>query len=82
VFVATTAPGHRIRSVHPDSSRTAMARAYRKRVRLTRGLFLSSRGGNALIGVSRGRVSFIAVAGGGTLRHVGRLNRALRLALS
>jgi lysophospholipase L1-like esterase len=82
VFVATTAPGHRIRTVHPDSSRTAVARAYRKRVRLTRGLFLSSRGGNALIGVSRGRVSFIALAGGGTLRDVGQLNRALRLALS
>ena len=82
VFVATTAPGHRIRSVHPDSSRAAMARAYRKRVRLTRGLFLSSRRGNALIGVSSGRVSFIAVSSRRTLRHVRQLNRALRLALS
>ena len=59
-----------------------MARAYRKRVRLTRGLFLSSRRGNALIGVSSGRVSFIAVSSRRTLRHVRQLNRALRLALS
>jgi lysophospholipase L1-like esterase len=81
VFVATTAPGHRIRRVHADSSKAALARAYPKRVRLTRGLFLSSRRGNALFGVSRGRVSFIAVAGRGALRHVGPLNRALRLAL-
>jgi lysophospholipase L1-like esterase len=82
VFVATTAPGHRIRRVHADSSKAALARAYPKRVRLTRGLFLSSRRGNALFGVSRGRVSFIAVAGRGALRHVRPLNRALRLALS
>ena len=81
VFVATTAPGHRIRGVHPDSSRAAMARAYRKRVRLTRGLYLSSRRGNALIGVWHGRVSFIAVTSDRTLRHVRQLNRALRLAL-
>ena len=59
-----------------------MARAYRKRVRLTRGLFLSSRRGNALIGVSGSRVSFIAVTGDRTLRHVAQLNRALRLALT
>jgi lysophospholipase L1-like esterase len=81
VFVATTAPGHRIRRVHADSRKAALARAYPKRVRLTRGLFLSSRRGNALFGVSHGRVSFIAVAGRGALRHVDRLNRALRLAL-
>jgi lysophospholipase L1-like esterase len=81
VFVATTAPGHRIRRVHADSRKAALARAYPKRVRLTRGLFLSSRRGNALFGVSRGRVSFIAVAGRGALRHVRPLNRALRLAL-
>jgi lysophospholipase L1-like esterase len=81
VFVATTAPGHRIRRVHPDSSRAALVRAYPKRVRLTRGLFLSSRRGNALFGVSRGRVSFVAVAGRGALTRVSRLNRALRLAL-
>jgi lysophospholipase L1-like esterase len=81
LFVATTAPGHRIRRVHADSRKAALARAYPKRVRLTRGLFLSSRRGNALFGVSRGRVSFIAVAGRGALRHVRPLNRALRLAL-
>jgi lysophospholipase L1-like esterase len=81
VFVATTAPGHRIRRVHPDSTRAAFARAYPKRVRLTRGLFLSSRRGNALFGVSRGRVSFVAVAGRGALTRVSRLNRALRLGL-
>jgi hypothetical protein len=81
VFVATTAPGHRIRRVHADSSKAVLARTYPKRVRLTRGLFLSSRRGNALFGLSRGRVSFIAVAGRGALRHVGPLNRALRLAL-
>jgi lysophospholipase L1-like esterase len=81
VFVATTAPGHRIRGVHPDSSRAAMARAYRKRVRLTRGLFLSSPRGTSLLGVSRGRVSFVAVTRRGTLTHVRQLNRALRLAL-
>lgn len=81
-FVATTAPGHRARGVHPDSRRAALARAYPERVRLTRGLFLSSRRGRTLLGVSRGRVSFIAVAGRGALRHVGQLNRALRLALS
>jgi lysophospholipase L1-like esterase len=81
-FVATTAPGHRIRGVHADSRKAALARTYPKRVRLTRGLFLSSRRGNALFGVSRGRVSFIAVAGRGALRHVGQLNRALRLALT
>ena len=81
VFVATTAPGHRIRRVHADSSKAALARAYPRRVRLTRGLFLSSRRGNALFGVSRGRVSFIAVAGRGALRQVRPLNRALRLAL-
>jgi hypothetical protein len=81
VFVATTAPGYRLRGVHPDSGRRALARAYPRRVRLTRGLFLSSRRGNALLGVSRGRVSFIAVAGRGALGHVSQLNRALRLAL-
>ena len=58
-----------------------LARAYPKRVRLTRGLFLSSRRGNALFGVSRGRVSFIAVAGRGALRHRACFNWALRLAL-
>jgi hypothetical protein len=81
-FVATTAPGHRTRGVHPDSGRRALARAYPKRVRLTRGLYLSSRRGNALIGVQRGRVSFVAVAGKRVLRRVGPLNRALRLALT
>jgi hypothetical protein len=81
-FVATTAPGHRARGVHPDSGRRALARAYPKRVRLTRGLYLSSRRGNALIGVQRGRVSFVAVAGQRALRRVSLLNRALRLALT
>ena len=81
-FVATTAPGHRARRVHPDSTRRALARAYPKRVRLTRGLFLSSRRGRTLFGVSRGRVSFVAIAARPALRRAGTLNRALRLALT
>src|SRR5688572_19609983 len=72
--------GGQVTAVFP--SRRALARAYPKRARLTRGLFLSSRRGRTLLGVSRGRVTFVAVAGRGTLRHVRRLNRALRLALN
>ena len=82
VFVATTAPGHRARGVHPDSRGAALARAYPKRVRLARGLFLSSPRGHRLFGVSRGRVTFIAVAGKGAMRRASILNRALRLALT
>jgi hypothetical protein len=82
IFMATTAPGHRIRGIHPDSRKRALLRAYPKRVRLARGLYLSSPRGRTMFGVYRGRVTFIAVAGKRAMKSAKQLNRGLRLALT
>jgi hypothetical protein len=82
VFVVTTAPGHRSGRIHPDSTAAALGRAYPKRVRLTRGLYLASPRSRRFFGVFQKRVTFIAVAGKGAMKNANRLNRALRLGLT
>jgi hypothetical protein len=79
-LVATTARRHGNRRLHPGSRVRALRRAYPRRRAIGRGLFLANPRSPRLIGVHRGRVSYIAVASRSLLRHRAALRRYLRLA--
>jgi hypothetical protein len=80
LLVATTAPGHRKRGVHRGSRVRSMRRAFRHRRRLARGLYRAGRHSRLLIGVRRGRVTFLATASTSLIRHPRTLRRYLRYA--
>jgi hypothetical protein len=79
-LVATTARRHGNRRLHPGSRVRALRRAYPRRRAIGRGLVLANPRSPRLIGVHRGRVSYIAVASRSLLRHRAALRRYLRLA--
>ncbi len=80
LLVATTAPGHRKRRIHPGSRARSMRRAFRHRRRLAGGVYRAGRHSRLLIGVRRGRVSFMATASTRLIRHPRTLRRYLRYA--
>jgi hypothetical protein len=79
-LVTTTATGHGNRLVRVRSSAARFRRAYRRRVKVIRGVYRASPGSPRLFGVRRGRVTFIAVADRRVLRSHRALRGQLRLA--
>ena len=79
-LITTTARGHGNRRVRVRSRASRFRRAYRRRVRVSRGVYRASPGSPRLFGVRRGRVRFIAVASRDLLRSPRRLRRYLRRA--
>ena len=79
-LVTTTARGHGNRRVRVRSRAAAFRRAYPRRRRIGRGLYRAGPGSPRLIGLRRGRVRFIAVAGRRLLRDRAGLRVALRRA--
>jgi lysophospholipase L1-like esterase len=74
--------GGRVELILSTAPAAAFRRAYPTRRRLGPGLFRASPRSRRLLGVSRGRVRFVAVANGKALRNWRRLGRDLRLAVS
>ena len=68
-------------SVGAGSSMRALARAYPNRRRVAPGLFRAAPGSELLLGVSRGRIAFVAVTTERVAGNAHLLVRALRLAL-
>jgi hypothetical protein len=79
-LVTTTAPGHGNRNIRVRSRSVTFRRAYPRRRALGGGVFRASPRSPRLIGVRRGRVTFIGVVNGSLLRHPQSLRRYLRLA--
>jgi hypothetical protein len=79
-LVATTARAHGNRGVSPGGPAARVRRGYPHRTVVGRGLFRARRGSPRLIGVRRGRVTFIAVAPDRLVRRPRTLRRYLRLA--
>lgn len=79
-IVASTAGGHGNRGVHPGRSSRAAHRAYRRSRRIAAGVLRAGPHSSKLIGVRRGRVSFVAVADQALLRSPRSLRRVLRRA--
>jgi hypothetical protein len=77
-LVATTAPAHGNRGVRPGSPARLLRRAYPHRLRIARGLYRANPHSPRVIGVSRGRVKFFAVASPRLLRHPGVLSSELQ----
>jgi hypothetical protein len=73
-LVATTAPRHGNRRIHPGTRTSALRRAYPRRREIGRALVRANPRSPRLIGIRRGRVRYIAVASGRTIRS----RRALR----
>jgi alpha-glucosidase (family GH31 glycosyl hydrolase) len=80
VLVTTTAPAHGNRGVRPGAPAARLRAAYPRRRGIGRGLVRSWPRSPRLVGVRRGRVRFVAVAGRGLLRTPRALRRHLRLA--
>jgi hypothetical protein len=76
-LVATTAPGHAIRGVHPGSSTRRLDRAFPAARRVRRGL---RRHGTILFGTRGDRVRFVAVTGRREVNSPALLRRELRRA--
>lgn len=79
-LVTTTGRAHGNRRVRPRSSAAAFRRAYPNRRRVARGLFRTGPASSRLVGLSRGRVRFMAVASRRLLHNPVKLRRAVRLA--
>jgi 3',5'-cyclic-AMP phosphodiesterase len=77
VLVATTAPGHHYRGVHPGSRVRALRRAFPHRFRLGRGLTRAFPHSRLLLGTGEGRVLFLAVATRATIARRSDLTRYL-----
>ena len=73
--------GGRVELILSTAPAAAFQRAYPTRRRLGPGLFRASPRSRRLLGVSRGRVRFVAVVGDKALRSPRRLARDLRLAV-
>jgi len=79
-LVATTAPHHGNRRVHPGSRVRTLARAYPHLRALGRGLVRAGPRSPRLFGVRRGRVRYVAVASRGIIGRRGTLRAYLRYA--
>jgi lysophospholipase L1-like esterase len=79
VFSKRSRTGH-VELILSTAPAAAFRRAYPTRRRLARGLFRASPRSTRVLGVSRGRIRFIAVASRSVLRSPQRLRRDLRLA--
>ncbi len=73
--------GGRVELILSTAPAAAFRRAYPNRRRLGPGLFRASPRSRRLLGVSGGRVRFVAVVGDKALRNLRRLARDLRLAV-
>jgi predicted acyl esterase len=79
-LVTTTARGHGNRNIRVRSRSSTFRRAYPRRRALGGGVFRASPRSPRLIGVRRGRVTYIGVVNGRLLRHRKSLRGYLRLA--
>jgi hypothetical protein len=79
-LVVTTARRHGNRRLHPGSRARSLGRAYPRRRSIGRGVFRANPRSPRLIGVRRGKVTYIAVASRGLLRNRAALRRYLRVA--
>jgi ABC-2 type transport system ATP-binding protein len=79
-LVTTTARGHGNRNVRVRSRSARFRHAYPRRRKILRGVFRANRRSPRLIGIRRGRVTYIAVVNRPLLRHRKTLRRYLRLA--
>ena len=79
-LAATTAKGHRLRRVRPGATARTIRRAYPRRRALRGGLVRTSRRGGTVLGLTRGRVRFVAVTSRATAARVTRLHARLRAA--
>jgi hypothetical protein len=79
-LVTTTARGHGNRNVRVRSRSVRFRRAYPRRRKVLRGVYRANRRSPRLIGVRRGRVTYIAVVSKPVLKHRKTLRRYLRLA--
>jgi hypothetical protein len=61
-LIVTTGRRHRAHRLRPGSSRRALRRAYPRRRRIARRLYVARLGSRLLIGVGRHRVRYLAVA--------------------
>ena len=77
-LVATTAPRHGNRRIHPGTGVRTLKRAYPRSRALGRGLVRANRRSPRLLGVRRGRVRFIAVAAPRTIARRKTLRTYLR----
>jgi lysophospholipase L1-like esterase len=78
---AVFSKGGHVELVLSTAPSAAFQRAYPARRRMASGLFRASPQSSRLLGVERGRVRFVAVAGDRVLRHPRRLLRDLRIAV-
>jgi hypothetical protein len=79
-LVATTAPRHGNRRIHPGTRVRALRRAYRRTRALGRTLLRANPRSPRLFGVRRGRVRYIAVTSRATIRNRRTLRARLRYA--
>jgi hypothetical protein len=80
LLVTTTAPRHGNRGVSAGRRSLRLRRAYPRRRAVIRGVYRASPHSRRLIGISRGKVRFIAVADTRLIRRHEALKRYLRLA--
>jgi hypothetical protein len=80
VLVTTTAPAHGNRGVRPGAPAARLRTAYPRRRGIGRGLIRSWPRSPRVVGVRKGRVRFVGVAGRQLLRRPGALRAALRRA--
>jgi hypothetical protein len=79
-LVATTAPRHGNRRIHPGTRTRALARAYPRRRAIGRALLRANPRSPRLFGVRQGRVRFVAVSSPRTVAHRRTLRAYLRYA--
>jgi ribosomal protein S14 len=79
-LVATTAPGHGNRRTHPGTRLGALRRAYPRALALGRALLRANARSPRLLGVRRGRLSYIAVSSSRIIARPRTLSSYLRLA--
>ena len=76
-LVTTTASTHGSRGVRPTAAVSLLRRAYPRRRRIASGVYRAGPRSSRLIGVRRGRVRFIGVAGRRVLRRPRSVRRQL-----
>ena len=79
-LVATTAPRHGNRRIHPGTRLSAFARAYPRRRSAGRGVVRATPRSPRLFGLRRGRVRFVAVSSPRVIQDPSLLRSYLRLA--
>ena len=79
-LVATTAPHHGNRRIHPGVKTSKLRRAYPRRRGIGRALLRANPHSPRFFGISHGRVRYVAVTRRRTIRHRRTLRRFLRYA--